>query len=47
MNMNLQGYSGLMTVTGAEGDPPTAISNSWNDYIGGLHACFAIVQARR
>jgi crotonobetainyl-CoA:carnitine CoA-transferase CaiB-like acyl-CoA transferase len=45
MNMNLQGYSGLMMVTGAEGDPPTAISNSWNDYIGGLHACFAILQA--
>ena len=45
MNMNLQGYSGLMTVSGAEGDPPTAISNSWNDYIGGLHACFAILQA--
>jgi benzylsuccinate CoA-transferase BbsF subunit len=43
--MNLQGYSGLMMVTGAEGDPPTAISNSWNDYIGGLHACFAILQA--
>ena len=45
MNMNLQGYSGLMTVTGAAGDPPTAISNSWNDYIGGLHACFAVLQA--
>src|SRR5262245_28226162 len=45
MNMNLQGYSGLMMVTGAEGDPPTAVSNSWNDYIGGLHACFAILQA--
>jgi crotonobetainyl-CoA:carnitine CoA-transferase CaiB-like acyl-CoA transferase len=45
MNMNLQGYSGLMMVTGGEGDPPTAISNSWNDYIGGLHACFAILQA--
>jgi benzylsuccinate CoA-transferase BbsF subunit len=45
MNMNLQGYSGLMTVSGAQGDPPTAISNSWNDYIGGLHACFAILQA--
>jgi benzylsuccinate CoA-transferase BbsF subunit len=45
MNMNLQGYSGLMMVTGDEGDPPTAISNSWNDYIGGLHACFAILQA--
>jgi crotonobetainyl-CoA:carnitine CoA-transferase CaiB-like acyl-CoA transferase len=34
-----------MMVSGAEGDPPTAISNSWNDYIGGLHACFAILQA--
>jgi benzylsuccinate CoA-transferase BbsF subunit len=45
MNMNLQGHSGLMMVTGAEEDPPTAISNSWNDYIGGLHACFAILQA--
>lgn len=45
MNMNLQGYSGLMTVSGGEGDPPTAISNSWNDYIGGLHAGFAILQA--
>ena len=27
-----------MLTTGDEGDPPTAISNSWNDYIGGLHA---------
>jgi crotonobetainyl-CoA:carnitine CoA-transferase CaiB-like acyl-CoA transferase len=45
MNMNLQGYSGLMMVTGAEDEPPTAISNSWNDYVGGLHACFAILQA--
>ncbi|HWH79933.1 MAG TPA: CaiB/BaiF CoA-transferase family protein, partial [Candidatus Binatus sp.] len=45
MNMNLQGYSGLMMVSGDTGDPPTAISNSWNDYIGGLHASFAILQA--
>jgi benzylsuccinate CoA-transferase BbsF subunit len=45
MNMNLQGYSGLRMVTGSETDPPTAISNSWNDYIGGLHACFGILQA--
>ncbi|MFQ5937427.1 MAG: CaiB/BaiF CoA transferase family protein, partial [Acidiferrobacterales bacterium] len=45
MNMNLQGYSGLMMITGSEGDPPTAISNSWNDYIGGLHACFGILHA--
>jgi len=45
MNMNLQAYTGLMMATGAEGDPPTAISNSWNDYIGGLHACFGILEA--
>jgi crotonobetainyl-CoA:carnitine CoA-transferase CaiB-like acyl-CoA transferase len=45
MNTNLQAYSGLMMVTGAEGEPPIAISNSWMDYIGGLHACFAILEA--
>jgi benzylsuccinate CoA-transferase BbsF subunit len=45
MNMNLQAYTGLMLTTGAEGDPPTSISNSWNDYIGGLHATIAILQA--
>jgi benzylsuccinate CoA-transferase BbsF subunit len=45
MNMNLQAYTGLMLTTGAEGDPPTAISNSWNDYIGGLHAAIAVLQA--
>ncbi|MCY4487416.1 MAG: CoA transferase [Deltaproteobacteria bacterium] len=45
MNMNLQGAAGLMQVTGAEGDPPTAISNSWNDYIGGLHTCYAVIGA--
>jgi benzylsuccinate CoA-transferase BbsF subunit len=44
MNMNLQGYSGLMLITGNEGDPPTSVSNSWNDFIGGLHAAFAILQ---
>lgn len=45
MNSNLQAYSGLMMVTGAEGDLPTSISNSWNDFIGGLHACFGILQS--
>lgn len=44
MNMNLQAYTGLMMTTGAPTDPPTAISNSWNDYIGGFHACFGILQ---
>ena len=45
MNMNLQAYSGLMMVTGAEGDLPISISNSWNDFIGGFHACFGILQS--
>ena len=45
MNMNLQAYTGLMMTTGAESDPPTAISNSWNDYIGGLHGIIAVLQA--
>lgn len=45
MNVNLQAASGLMLATGAEGDPPIGISNSWNDYIGGLHAAVAIMGA--
>jgi benzylsuccinate CoA-transferase BbsF subunit len=45
MNMNLQANTGLMMTTGAEGDPPTAISNSWNDYIGGLHGIIAVLTA--
>ncbi len=45
MNLNLQAYSGLMMVTGHDGEPPTTVANSWNDYIGGLHACFAVLDA--
>jgi crotonobetainyl-CoA:carnitine CoA-transferase CaiB-like acyl-CoA transferase len=45
MNVNLQAHCGLMTATGAEGDPPIGISNSWNDYIAGLHAALAILGA--
>ena len=45
MNVTLQACSGLMLATGSEGDPPIGISNSWNDYIGGLHAAVAIVGA--
>jgi crotonobetainyl-CoA:carnitine CoA-transferase CaiB-like acyl-CoA transferase len=45
MNVNLQACSGLMLATGKEGDPPIGIANSWNDYIGGLHAVVAIVGA--
>jgi len=45
MNVTLQACSGLMLATGAANDPPIGISNSWNDYIGGLHAAVAIVGA--
>jgi benzylsuccinate CoA-transferase BbsF subunit len=45
MNVTLQACSGLMLATGAEGDPPIGISNSWNDYVGGLHAAVAILGA--
>lgn len=45
MNVTLQACSGLMLATGTADDPPIGISNSWNDYIGGLHAAVAIVGA--
>ena len=45
MNVTLQACSGMMLATGAEGDAPTGISNSWNDYVGGLHTAVAIVGA--
>jgi len=43
MNSNLQAYSGLMMATERDGQPPVAISNSWMDYIGGLHGAFAVL----
>ena len=45
MNSNLQAYSGMMTVTEREDNPPVAVSNSWMDYVGGLHGCYSIMQA--
>jgi benzylsuccinate CoA-transferase BbsF subunit len=45
MNSNLQAYSGLMMVTDTEDQPPVAISNSWMDYVGGLHGCFSVLEA--
>lgn len=45
MNTNLQAYSGLMTVTEKEGNPPVAVSNSWMDYVGGLNGCFMVMEA--
>jgi crotonobetainyl-CoA:carnitine CoA-transferase CaiB-like acyl-CoA transferase len=45
MNSNLQAYSGMMTLTEQEENPPVAVSNSWMDYVGGLHGCFSVLQA--
>ena len=45
MNVTLQACSGMMLATGESGDPPIGISNSWNDYIGGLHTAVAIIGA--
>ena len=45
MNVTLQACSGMMLATGEQDEPPTGISNSWNDYIGGLHTAVAIVGA--
>ena len=48
MNVNMQAQSGLAHSTGqmASGRP-TGISNSWCDYIAGLHASFLIVEGIR
>jgi benzylsuccinate CoA-transferase BbsF subunit len=45
MNVTLQAFSGMMLATGERGDPPIGISNSWNDYVGGLHTAVAIIGA--
>jgi benzylsuccinate CoA-transferase BbsF subunit len=45
MNSNLQAYAGMMMVTEREGNPPVAVSNSWMDYVGGLHGCYSVIQA--
>ena len=45
MNSNLQAYAGMMMITEQEENPPVAVSNSWMDYVGGLHGCYSILQA--
>lgn len=44
MNAILQAHSGLMMATECEGAEPVAISNSWMDYMGGLHGCFCVLE---
>jgi crotonobetainyl-CoA:carnitine CoA-transferase CaiB-like acyl-CoA transferase len=45
MNSILQSHSGSMMASDREGAPPVALSNSWMDYMGGMHACFALLEA--
>jgi benzylsuccinate CoA-transferase BbsF subunit len=45
MNSILQSHSGSMMASDREGAPPVALSNSWMDYMGGLHAAFAVLEA--
>jgi crotonobetainyl-CoA:carnitine CoA-transferase CaiB-like acyl-CoA transferase len=35
----------MMMITDREENPPVAVSNSWMDYVGGLHGCYSILQA--
>ncbi len=44
-NAVIQALSGLMLATGRDGDPPIGVSNSWADFVAGLHAGVVIVAA--
>ena len=44
-NAVIQALSGLMLTTGRAGDPPIGVSNSWADFMAGLHAAVVIVAA--
>ncbi len=44
-NAVIQALSGLMLTTGRPGDPPIGVSNSWADFMAGLHAALVLVAA--
>ncbi|HET8678979.1 MAG TPA: CoA transferase [bacterium] len=44
-NAVIQALSGLMLATGRPGDPPIGVSNSWADFMAGLHAALVLVAA--
>jgi crotonobetainyl-CoA:carnitine CoA-transferase CaiB-like acyl-CoA transferase len=44
-NVVIQALSGLMLATGRPGDPPIGISNSWADFVAGLHGAVVIAAA--
>ncbi len=44
-NVVIQALSGLMLATGRTGDSPVAVSNSWADFVAGLHAAVVLTAA--
>jgi benzylsuccinate CoA-transferase BbsF subunit len=44
-NVVIQALSGLMLATGRPGDAPVAVSNSWADFVAGLHAAVVLTAA--
>jgi crotonobetainyl-CoA:carnitine CoA-transferase CaiB-like acyl-CoA transferase len=44
-NAVIQALSGLMLVTGRPDDPPIGVSNSWADFMAGLHAAVIVMSA--
>lgn len=44
-NAVIQALSGLMLATGRPDDPPIGVSNSWADFMAGLHAALVLVAA--
>ncbi len=44
-NIVIQALSGLMLATGGPDDPPIAVSNSWADFVAGLHGALVIAAA--
>ncbi len=44
-NIVIQALSGQMLTTGRPGDPPVAVSNSWADFVAGLHGALIVLAA--
>jgi benzylsuccinate CoA-transferase BbsF subunit len=44
-NVVIQALCGAMLATGRPGDPPVAVSNSWADFVAGLHAAVVLAGA--
>jgi crotonobetainyl-CoA:carnitine CoA-transferase CaiB-like acyl-CoA transferase len=44
-NVVIQALSGQMLTTGKPEDPPVAVSNSWADFVAGLHGALTVMAA--